>query len=112
MDRRLPPRQVSQGGTGHRDAWPQCCLRRLRLSAGAGGLAGLECRRRGDLASCATGRAAGYRGQYAALRFGSLGGYLHRDACAIWQARRQPLRQRLAGWTGGLERLRRTGFAG
>ncbi len=57
-------------------------------------------------------RAAGDGDQYAALRLGRAGGHLHGDAFALRQARCQPLRQRLAGRTGGFERLCRAGDAG
>ena len=53
----------------------------------------------------------GHRGQHAAFGRGGAGGYLLRDADSLRQARRQPVRQRLAGRTGDVQRLRGAGYA-
>ncbi len=58
LDRRTAQGQISQGGPFHRHARPQRRLCALRLPAGAGGLAGLERRRRDPLAARAARRAA------------------------------------------------------
>ena len=63
-------RQVSQRGPLDRHARPQRRLCALRLPAGAGGLAGLERRRRDPLAARAARRAARHGDQHAALGLG------------------------------------------
>ena len=106
LDRRTAQGQVPPGRLCHRHARPQRRLHPLRLPAGAGRLAGLQRRRRCSLAARAARRPAGHRDQHAALGFGRSRGHLRRHPHPLRQARRQPLRQRLARRPGGFQRLR------
>jgi Amt family ammonium transporter len=95
-----------QGRLFHRHARPQRRLHPLRLPAGLVGwlafnVAGAVLWLHAPLSAL-----AGYRHQHPALRLGSRRRHLHRHPHPLRQARRQPLRQRLAHRPGRLQRLR------
>ena len=111
LDRRPPQGKISQRGICHRTPRPSCRLYPLWLHAGARWVAGMERGRRGDMAPCAARRFGGHSRQHGACRLGRPRRHFHGNPRPLWQARRQPLRQRLAYRPGGLERLRRPGHA-